>query len=111
VVTPGERKRLVQIADLLGLAALHLRELADDDERPVESQRRGRPRVEPAAWQIDEVLRLRHSNGRLGLRAIGAKVDLSWRLVERILEQENTASQKGAPASQKPSADSGGSAA
>jgi predicted DNA-binding protein (UPF0251 family) len=107
-LTSGERKRLHQVADLLGLAAVHLRELADDEEEPAEVPRRGRPRIEPAAWQVAEVLRLRHANGRLSYRSIGEKVDLSWRVVERIL---NAASQKDAIPSQKPFADNEGGAA
>jgi hypothetical protein len=109
-VTPGERRSLHQIADLLGLAALHLRELAEvDDAEPATRERRGgRPRIDPAPWQVDEVLRLRHANGKLGYRAIGEKVDLSWRVVQRILD---AASQKGALASQNSSADDESSAA
>jgi hypothetical protein len=102
LVTPGERQRLHQIADLLGLAALHLRELAAADGKPATTQPRGRPRKNPEPWQEDEVLRLRHANGKLGYRAIGEKVDLSWRVVQRILD---AASQKGALTSQNSSAD------
>lgn len=99
-MTSAERKRLHYVADLLALAALHLRELADEEKKPLEVPRRGRPRVEPAPWQIAEVIRLRTANGRLGLRPIADQVDLSWRTVGRILEK-HAASQNDAKLSQK----------
>ena len=101
LVTSGERASLRHVARLLSLASAHLLELADAED-PAVPQRRGRPRIEPEAWQIDEVLRLRHANGRLGYRAIGEKVDLSWHLVQRILD---AASEKDALPSEKPSDD------
>ena len=107
-MTSAERKRLHYVADLLALAGAHLRELANEEEKSVEAPRRGRPRVEPAPWQVDEVLRLHHANGRLGIRAIGEKVDLSRHAVQRIID---AASQKDAPASQKSIPGKGGGAA
>jgi hypothetical protein len=109
-VTPAERQRLRHVAQLLKLASHHLLELADDGQKAVKPQARGRPRIEPAVWQVAEVLRLRESNGRLGYRAIGEKVGLSWLIVERII-RENAASQKGVLASQKPFPKSGGGSA
>jgi hypothetical protein len=108
-VTPAERKRLHYVADLLALAATYLRELADEEEGPVEPLRRGRPRIEPTPFQVAEVIRLRNSNGRPGYRVIGDAVGLSWLIVGRILT-EHEASQKDASASQKPSAGKGGGA-
>jgi hypothetical protein len=63
---------------------------------------RGRPVVVPTSIQVKEVLRLRHANGRLGMRVIGERVGLSWHVVQRILA-ENTASEKPAETSEKPS--------
>ena len=64
----------------------------------------GRPPIEPTGAQIAQVLRLRFTNGRLGVRAIGARVDppLSWEIVKRILTEY--ASGNTPPASGKPSA-------
>jgi hypothetical protein len=56
--------------------------------------RPGRPLLRATPAQIAEVLRLKHTNGKIGLRVIGERVGLSWHLVQRILDEhapsENT---------------------
>jgi hypothetical protein len=83
-VTQAETIR--QLARALELAAL-ARELEAQLPEEQEPQHPGRPPVVPIPEQEREVLRLRHANGRLGYRAIGARVGLSWRIVERILSE------------------------
>jgi hypothetical protein len=62
----------------------------------------GRPVVVATPVQEAAILRLRHSNGRLGLRAIGKRVGLSWRVVGKVLD-EYAASQNPPNSSQNPS--------
>ena len=92
-----------RIAELLVDALAELEEsLPQVEPDPV---RPGRPWVIPSEAQQREVLRLAHSNGRLGLREIGRRVDLSWRVVERILASHNSP-----PASHKSSVKRSGKA-
>jgi hypothetical protein len=97
--------RLVRLGEALDLAAALVREILRDVESHTEPPARrgqGRPRVVPTAAQVDEVLRLRTTNGRLGMRAIGDRVGISWRQVARILEEAELASQNPVSPSQKP---------
>jgi hypothetical protein len=82
-------RRLCRFAVLLADAAEDLEALLPASPS---GPRTGRPAVVPSREQELEVLRLRHANGRLGLRSIGKRVGLSWRSVQRILD-ENVASQ------------------
>ena len=75
---------------------------------PPETQsnpRSGRPAVVATRAQEEEILRLRHANGKIGLRAIGKRVGVSWRVVAKVLD-EYAASQNSPNPSQNPSPDS-----
>jgi hypothetical protein len=67
--------------------------------------RPGRPAVVATRAEEEEILRLRFSNGRLGYRAIGARVGVSWRVVGSTLDTY-ASSQNPANPSQNPSTDS-----
>jgi hypothetical protein len=80
--------RLEHLAEIFELASSLIRRTLADHEARFSSSPPGpgRPRGRPEAWQVDEVLRLRTTNGRLGERAIGEMVGLSRRQVHNILQ-------------------------
>jgi hypothetical protein len=88
---PPERARFAKLCAALELAATLAKEILDewpDDTSATQGARGpGRPVAAPTDWQVREAVRLRHVNGRLWLRAIGAQVGLSWHVVKRILDE------------------------
>jgi hypothetical protein len=101
----NQAETIRQLCRALELAASLARELEAALTEEQEQTGPGRRPIVPTPEQEREVLRLRHTNGRLGYRAIGARVEppLSWRVVARILN-EYEASQNPSETSQNSSA-------
>jgi hypothetical protein len=101
-MTPEQARKLRALGQLLDAAGDVVADLVDslEDEEP---RGPGRPRVEPTAEQVRELLRLVHANGRLSERELARRVGLHRRVVRRTLE-EHAVVQNAALVAQKPSA-------
>lgn len=100
-------RQVCRFAELLAETAASLEELLPPEEP--RNGRPGRPRAAATAKQEREILRLRHTNGHLGLREIGRRVGVSWRVVQRVLDDHEAASQNPLVPSQNPGRGEGAS--
>jgi hypothetical protein len=83
-VTPDEKRRVAR--QLLRYADGLIAEAeAEPAKPPVAPRGPGRPKIEPTAEQVISIAQL--SIRKLGLRAIGERVGLSWEVVQRVRRQ------------------------